>query len=109
MVDLNTLIPPGSSLQLTFAIAINNPGEIAGFGVPVGCAPQDVGLCGHAYVLIPCDENHPNVDGCDYGLVDATAEPQSAAPRYVPSVTQRPPQSRRTNRYPIPGVQSPRR
>jgi probable HAF family extracellular repeat protein len=74
MVDLNDLIPPGSALQLTFAVAVNNGGEIAGFGVPTGCAPQDVGFCGHAYVLIPCDENHPNVEGCDYSLVaQATA------------------------------------
>jgi probable HAF family extracellular repeat protein len=77
MVDLNNLIPPGSSLQLTFAVAINDHGEIAGFGVPVGCAPQDVDFCGHAYVLIPCDENHRDIAGCDYSLVDqATAEAQ---------------------------------
>lgn len=109
MVDLNTLIPPGSSLQLTFAIAINNRGEIAGFGVPVGCAAQDVGLCGHAYVLIPCDENHPNVDGCDYSPVEATADPQSPAPRDLPSVTQHPPQSQWTNRYHMRGLFLPDR
>jgi len=34
MVDLNTLIPADSSLQLTYAVAINDRGEIAGFGVP---------------------------------------------------------------------------
>jgi len=34
MVDLNTLIPPNSSLRLTYAVAINGRGEIAGFGVP---------------------------------------------------------------------------
>jgi probable HAF family extracellular repeat protein len=56
MVDLNTLIPPGSALQLTFALAINDRGEIGGVGVPPGCAPQDVGACGHAYVLLPRDE-----------------------------------------------------
>jgi len=54
MTDLNTLIPPGASLDLTYAVAINDLGEIAGFGVPPGCAPQDVGTCGHAYMLIPC-------------------------------------------------------
>jgi probable HAF family extracellular repeat protein len=52
--DLNTLIPPGASLQLTFAFAINDRGEIAGFGVPPDCALQDQAACGHAYTLIPC-------------------------------------------------------
>lgn len=52
--DLNTLIPPGASLKLTFAFSINDKGEIAGVGVPPDCAPQDIALCGHAYMLIPC-------------------------------------------------------
>jgi probable HAF family extracellular repeat protein len=65
LVDLNSLIPSGSSLQLTFAVAINNRGEIAGFGVPSGCAPKDVGICGHAYVLIPCDGDRGYGEGCD--------------------------------------------
>ncbi|HYK34510.1 hypothetical protein [Alloacidobacterium sp.] len=54
MVDLNTLIPPGASLDLTYAVAINDRGEIAGFGVPPGCALEDYESCGHAYMLIPC-------------------------------------------------------
>jgi probable HAF family extracellular repeat protein len=54
MIDLNTLISPGASLKLTHAVAINDRGEIAGFGVPPNCAVQDVGQCGHAYMLIPC-------------------------------------------------------
>jgi probable HAF family extracellular repeat protein len=63
MVDLNTLIPPGASLDLTYAVAINDRGEIAGFGVPRGCAPEDYELCGHAYMLIPCghDDECTNV------------------------------------------------
>jgi probable HAF family extracellular repeat protein len=79
MVDLNTLIPSGSSLQLTFAVAVNDRGEIAGFGVPAGCAPQDVNLCGHAYVLIPCDENPPGADDCDNSMVDASAATHESA------------------------------
>lgn len=54
MLDLNNLIPRGAELDLTFAVAINDRGEIAGFGVPSGCAPEDIELCGHAYLLIPC-------------------------------------------------------
>jgi probable HAF family extracellular repeat protein len=53
MIDLNTVIPPDAGLELTFAVAINDRGEIAGFGVPPGCAPRDVEACGHAYILVP--------------------------------------------------------
>jgi probable HAF family extracellular repeat protein len=57
MVDLNTIIPPYPNLQLTYAVAINDRGEIVGFGVPPGCAVQDYESCGHAYVLYPCDRD----------------------------------------------------
>jgi hypothetical protein len=60
--NLNTLIPPGAGLDLTHAVAINDRGEIAGFGVPPDCAPQDVGQCGHAYMLIPCRVSHECVN-----------------------------------------------
>jgi hypothetical protein len=46
MVDLNTLVPPGSKMHLVEAEYINDRGEIAGFGVlPNGD--------GHAFLLIP--------------------------------------------------------
>lgn len=49
MVDLNTLIPPGSALHLSAPGTINDRGEITGFGLlPNG----DV----HAFLLIPCGE-----------------------------------------------------
>lgn len=70
-VDLNTLIPPGSDLQLTVVDWINNRGEIVGVGHDPSC-PNGDNCDGHAYVLIPCDENHPNIEGCDYSLVAAT-------------------------------------
>jgi probable HAF family extracellular repeat protein len=54
VMDVNTLIPPGATLELTYAVAINDRGEIAGFGVPPECAAEDYQICGHAYVLMPC-------------------------------------------------------
>lgn len=68
-VDLNTLIPPDSPLQLTVAALITDRGEIVGGGDPLGCTNNDA--CNHIYVLIPCDENHPGVQGCDYSMVEA--------------------------------------
>ena len=52
MVDLNTLIPGNSSLELEEGGNINGRGEIAGRGFPPGC--DDIDACGHAFLLIPC-------------------------------------------------------
>jgi probable HAF family extracellular repeat protein len=70
-VDLNSLIPPGSPVQLTTASYISDRGEIVGGGNPVGCTDNDT--CNHVYVLIPCDENHPAVEGCDYSMAAPAA------------------------------------
>lgn len=94
MVDLNTLIPQGSSLELTFAYAINDSGEIVGTGLPSGCTPQNIDFCGHAYVLIPCDGNHPGVQGCDYSMVDANVVVSRAS--QAPTDTHRAASTRRS-------------
>ena len=75
IVDLNTLVPPGASLHLTAAAFLNDRGEIVGDGLlPNGD--------NHGFLLIPCDENHPGVEGCDYSMVAAEALPAAAhAPR----------------------------
>jgi probable HAF family extracellular repeat protein len=66
IVNLNTLVSLGSSVTVLGALNINDRGEIAAGGVlPNG----DV----RAVLLIPCDENHPDVEGCDYNLVDNSA------------------------------------
>jgi probable HAF family extracellular repeat protein len=69
MFDLNTLIPANSDLLLDNTFAINDRGEIAGFGLPSGCTLDT--LCGHAFVLIPCEKEHSNDEGCE--SEDATA------------------------------------
>ena len=82
-INLNTRIPSGSALQLRGAFIINDRGEIAGSGLPPGCAPQDWETCGHAYVLIPCGEGN---EGCEGNAEGAAATSRSSeAP-----VTQRP-------------------
>jgi uncharacterized membrane protein len=61
IVDLNKLMLPGSGLTVTGANIINDRGEIAAGGMlPKGDT--------HAILLIPCDENHPDIEGCDYSL-----------------------------------------
>jgi probable HAF family extracellular repeat protein len=72
--DLNNLVPPGSGVQLRQADSINDRGEIAIQGV---LANGDL----HAILLIPCDENHPRVEGCDYSMVEATAAARVQAPQ----------------------------
>lgn len=67
-VDLNALVPPDSTLHLEFAQTINDRGEIAGTGV--GGDNEE-----HAFLAVPCDERHPNIEGCDYSL----AEPSPVA------------------------------
>ncbi len=82
LVDLNTLVPSSSSLYVIDALNINDRGEIGGNGV-------DANGSEHALLLIPCDDNHPGVEGCDYGPADATAaserssrvSPAAAPPR----------------------------
>jgi len=92
MLDLNVLVPPVSDLTLADVEKINDRGEMFGnAALPNGDA--------RAFLLIPCDDDHPGVEGCDYGMVDAaTAAAQSAARPYVSSSTQRVPKSRSKNR-----------
>jgi probable HAF family extracellular repeat protein len=81
MLNLNNLIPAGSPLSLQNVQTINDRGEIAGQGA-------DSSGNNHAFLLIPCDENHPGVEGCDYSLVDtAAATRESPVPAVQESTT----------------------
>jgi probable HAF family extracellular repeat protein len=73
IADLDSLVLPGSSLRLVWAMKINERGEIGGIGVPPGVRRSDLLSQGHAFLLIPCDEDHPGVEGCDYSLVEVPA------------------------------------
>ena len=72
LVDLNNLVPPDSKLQVSEPETINDRGEIAGIGV-------DAGGNSRAFLLIPCDEHHPEVEGCDYDMVDSETAAQVRA------------------------------
>ena len=76
-VDLNTLISPNSGLVVTTGFSINDRGEINGNGLlPNGDQ--------HAILLIPCDENHPDVEDCDYSLAEATSSAVQLRPAQIP-------------------------
>jgi probable HAF family extracellular repeat protein len=63
IVDLNALVPANSGFFLWAAEFIADNGEIVALGLlPNGDQ--------HAVLLVPCDENHPGLEGCDYGMVD---------------------------------------
>ena len=83
MVDLNTLIPTNSSLQLQFASNVNDRGEIVGQGLPPGCTNVD--LCGHLFLLIPCDDNHHGGADCEEQADGTIATAQSSAARVTQS------------------------
>lgn len=57
MTDLNTVIPPGSGLQLTNAFNINDRGEILAKSISASVTPVDDEDLGHVVLLIPCQED----------------------------------------------------
>lgn len=64
MLDLNLLVPANSQLHISWAPFITDEGPIGAFA---NAANGDL----HAALLIPCDEHHPDVEGCDYSLANA--------------------------------------
>jgi probable HAF family extracellular repeat protein len=96
MVDLNDLVG-GADMTMQGSI-INDRGEITGIGV---VANGDL----HAFLLIPCDENHPGLEGCDYSLVEAPATVVGPIAAIRGTTNRSLPQSllRRISRYRFPG------
>jgi len=93
-IDLNTLV--NTDMALLYPLYINERGEIAGNGVLTN---GDT----HPFLLIPCDENHQGVQGCDYSMVDESAAP-FVRPRLRPASGDMPlpVRSHRNNRLRFP-------
>ena len=69
MTDINTLVPgpPFSPLYLLQAIDINDQSEIVGLGLAIGGEE-------HAFLAIPCDDRHSDVDACRNAEINSMAE-----------------------------------
>jgi probable HAF family extracellular repeat protein len=80
LADLNTLIPANSPLYLVYPYTINEKGEIAVNGFDANGIEQ-------AALLVPCDENHIGVEGCDYSMVDGSTAAQGGPARVMPLTT----------------------
>jgi probable HAF family extracellular repeat protein len=71
IVDLNDLVPSDAPLHLTQVgpisqagpFVINDRGEIAGIGTPTGVPTEQSIFKGHAFLLIPCEEDEARCDG----------------------------------------------
>jgi probable HAF family extracellular repeat protein len=66
MVNLQDLTLPGADLSLGEALFINDRGEI----LSNARLPNDDH---RPFLLIPCDDNHPGIEGRDYTLVETVA------------------------------------
>jgi probable HAF family extracellular repeat protein len=117
MIDLNTLIPANSGLELVEADNINESGEIVGLGAPPGVpVHQDViGL--HVFLLVPCAAG--DTQGCE-DTAEGTAVTQTSTAAVInPTQAKTTPESRPTpsgmaawrarlaHRYHIPGLEAP--
>jgi hypothetical protein len=115
MLDLNTLIAPGSGFQLTNAFNINDRGEILAKAAPLGFTPNDDADLGHLVLLVPCERDEE--EGCE----DSAETTSPAAPRGSALVNGTTPQGHLTpmenaaawrtqtmRRYHIPGLGAPK-
>jgi probable HAF family extracellular repeat protein len=79
IIDLNRFVPSGSGVQLTEPSAISDRGEIATNGFLGGNL--------HAFVLIPCDENSADEEGCNGASEDTNAAIQDIRPLTIHTST----------------------
>ena len=103
LIDLNAFPSPGSGVQLTVALSINEGGAIASLGLlPNGDQ--------HAFVLIPCDENDGDSECEDEGEATAVARGEtSQRPNVVlPENVRKMLQQRLGSRYHIGGLGTPK-
>jgi len=111
IIDLSAAIPPNATLQLVETDNINDRGEIVGRGLPTGCG--DPNLCGHVFLLIPCDAAGAQSCQTNAGV---NAEASSASVKMNATIPD--PQKTRefvtrlrarlSQRYHIPGLGVPR-
>jgi len=79
MRDLNTLVPPGSGFQLTYALDINDRGEILAKALPQGGNPfQDPDFYGNLVLLVPCDVQAG--ENCEASLLPKSATVRMTRP-----------------------------
>ena len=81
MTDINSLVPgpPFSPLYLLQALDINDRSQIVGVGLAISGEL-------HAFLAIPCDDAHPDVEGCqDASVTSAVEEAQAARVKESPA------------------------
>ena len=78
LFDLNQLISNSTNLTVIEGVRINEQGEIAGRSI----TPEGDN---RAVVLIPCDERHPNLEGCDYSAVEESVAQRASSDVRRPS------------------------
>lgn len=105
MLDLNTLIAPGSGVQLTYAFNINDRGEILAISNLLGVTPNTD--LGHLVLLVPCQSLEEA--GCGGSAQSAVTKTTAAklGPSPMRPLTGAAWRARFARQYRIPGALRP--